>query len=170
MNMVAKEGVPVPCPDPFHARGVLAPDPRLKGGEAVKVVINECHGGFGLSHTATEVYLARKGKRAYWFNTARDDKGLLDWNLPPVRVHDPSASDMFLLTYTTPDAQEDSMFSDHDIPRDDPDLVAVVEQMGDEANDTFAKLKVVEIPDGIEWHVSEYDGLEWIDEKHRSWS
>jgi hypothetical protein len=29
---------------------------------------------------------------------------------------------------------------------------------------------VVEIPDGIEWSIQEYDGLEWVAEKHRTWA
>ena len=54
--------------------------------------------------------------------------------------------------------------------RSDPDLVAVVEEMDDLANTEYSVLKVVEIPDDVEWEVEEYDGLEWIAENHRTWS
>jgi hypothetical protein len=30
-------------------------------------------------------------------------------------------------------------------------------------------LRIVEIPDGVEWHISEYDGIEHIAENHRTW-
>ena len=30
--------------------------------------------------------------------------------------------------------------------------------------------KIVEIPDGVQWEITEYDGKECIKEKHRSWS
>jgi hypothetical protein len=30
-------------------------------------------------------------------------------------------------------------------------------------------LKVVEIPDGVKWQIEEYDGSEWVAEKHRTW-
>lgn len=53
--------------------------------------------------------------------------------------------------------------------RTDPNLVAVVEALGKKANGRFADLEVVEIPDGIEWEIDEYDGAEEIHEKHRSW-
>jgi hypothetical protein len=58
----------------------------------------------------------------------------------------------------------------YDIPRDDSTLVAIVEQLGDEANGRFARLKVVEIPADVQWVVQEYDGVEWVAEKHRTWS
>ena len=54
--------------------------------------------------------------------------------------------------------------------RNDPLLVQVVEELGEAANGSFADLKVVEIPDGVEWTVEEYDGLEWIAEVHRTWN
>jgi hypothetical protein len=59
---------------------------------------------------------------------------------------------------------------DRDIPRDDPYLVKIVKQLGMGANGPHANLKIVEIPGDIEWLVQEYDGAEWIAEKHRTWS
>lgn len=26
-----------------------------------------------------------------------------------------------------------------------------------------------DIPDDVEWEIEEYDGLEWVSEKHRTW-
>ena len=53
--------------------------------------------------------------------------------------------------------------------RDDEDLVKVVETLGKGADGPFAKLKIVEIPDDVEWQIDEYDGNEWVSEKHRVW-
>jgi len=55
------------------------------------------------------------------------------------------------------------------VSRDDPFLVEIVETMGKKANGKFAELKVVEIPDGVDWEIEEYDGQEWVSEKHRTW-
>jgi hypothetical protein len=41
--------------------------------------------------------------------------------------------------------------------------------MGDAANGWAAELKVVEVPDDAEWFVDDYDGREWVAEKHRTW-
>lgn len=54
------------------------------------------------------------------------------------------------------------------IKRNDP--VECVELLGEEADGDFAKLKVVEIPDDVAWNIRDYDGLETIEETHRSWS
>ena len=53
--------------------------------------------------------------------------------------------------------------------RSNEDLVRVVEKLGSEASGFLANLKVVEIPDDTEWEIEEYDGLEWVAEKHRTW-
>ena len=55
------------------------------------------------------------------------------------------------------------------IPRDSPELVQVVEKLGKDANGEYAHLKVVEIPDGVDWYIDEYDGIETIHEQHKSW-
>jgi hypothetical protein len=57
-----------------------------------------------------------------------------------------------------------------EIQRNCPVLVQVVQQLGTTANGPYAKLKVVEIPKYVKWHIAEYDGLEWVAEAHRTWS
>jgi hypothetical protein len=48
-------------------------------------------------------------------------------------------------------------------------LVEVVEKLGDKANGRHASLRVVEIPDDIEWHIEDHDGMEHVAENHRTW-
>lgn len=103
----------------------------------MKIVINRCYGGFGLSKEALELYAEKKGI------------SLGKWN-------------------ETWKFYED--ISNGDIERNDPVLVEIVESMGSKANGGAAELKVVEIPDGVEWSVHEYDGNEWVAEAHRTWS
>lgn len=61
-------------------------------------------------------------------------------------------------------------FNDLDLERDDPILVDVVEQLGEGANGNYSSLKIVEIPDDVQWSIHEYDGAEWVAEVHRTWS
>lgn len=57
-----------------------------------------------------------------------------------------------------------------EIDRADPALVQVVEELGKKADGEFSQLKVVEIPADVQWQIGEYDGIEWVEEKHRRWS
>lgn len=61
-------------------------------------------------------------------------------------------------------------YGGRDVERNDPALIEVVERLGRRANGSFADLKIVEIPDGVEWEIDEYDGSERVAEKHRTWS
>ena len=102
-----------------------------------KIVINACHGGFGLSRKAKDHIIAAKGiDPGEWQETWSGYPNFDDWNLA----------------------------------RDDPHLVEAVELLGAASAGSFADLKVVEIPDDVEWNIQEYDGLEWIAEKHRTWN
>ena len=64
---------------------------------------------------------------------------------------------------------EDPEFTDQDIDRDDTYLVRLVEEWGERAEDNFAQLKIVDIPADVDWIIQEYDGHEWIAERHRTW-
>ena len=57
-----------------------------------------------------------------------------------------------------------------EIQRNDAALVQVGEQLAAAANNQYSKLKVVEIPDDVEWTIMVYDGTEWVAEAHRTWS
>lgn len=49
-------------------------------------------------------------------------------------------------------------------------LISAIEKIGEKmASGDLSRLEVVEIPDGIIWTISDYDGIETIEEKHRSW-
>ena len=90
----------------------------------MKIVINTCYGGFGLSQ---EVY-ARLG---------------IEWD----------------------------GFGYTNLPRNDPALIEVVESIGTPAAaGAYSRLKIVEIPDDVEWEIDEYDGAETVHETHRVWS
>lgn len=91
----------------------------------MKILINTCFGGFGLSEIALKEYRKLKG------------------------------------------IQESDSYN---IDRSDPILIQVVETLGRKVcADRFASLAIVEIPDNVEWEISEYDGMEQVDEKHRHW-
>lgn len=56
-----------------------------------------------------------------------------------------------------------------EVKRNDPFLVDIVEKMGKEAGGNYSELKIVNIPDDVDWTLEEYDGIEWVAERHRTW-
>lgn len=126
-----------------------------------KIVINECYGGFSLSAPAFVEWARRKDYEIVEIV----DRPFRERYAHPLRPF----SEEFVAYDPTRHTFED-LLSDRYLDRDDRDLVAVVEVMGEKSSGDHACLKVVEIPDGVEWEIHEYDGSEWIAEKHRTWS
>ena len=124
----------------------------------MKIVINKCYGGFGLSHEAMMMYFEIKGIPVYpdVYPEDGDDASNLIVPYWPVKEEDRVVGEVFPLSV-------------YDIERTDPALVKVVEQLGDRANGYYSELSVVEIPDDVKWMIQEYDGIEWIAEEHRTW-
>ena len=57
-----------------------------------------------------------------------------------------------------------------DLERDDPILVQVVEELGEEANGMFAALQIEELEVGTRYRIDEYDGYESVEtESDYSW-
>lgn len=119
----------------------------------MKVVINSDYGGFGVSILAMKHILQRKGITGTVFKS-----------IFPEQVIEDDNSDDFYSMYDS-----SGEYFSPDFPRDDADLVAVVEELGDKANTRYSSLKIVEIPDGVNYEIEEYDGSEWVSEVHRKW-
>ena len=115
-----------------------------------KVVINCKYGGFDLSDEGKELYGRLSGL-----------------NLKKVKAVEFSFSPFAY--YMDGIEDDDHYFSVDELERDDPILVGVVTALGEAASTRLSKLKVVEIPDDVEYHIEEYDGLEHVAEKHRTW-
>ena len=56
-----------------------------------------------------------------------------------------------------------------EVERTDPILISMIEEDSEKYSGQSARLVVVEIPDDVDWHISDYDGREHIAEKHRTW-
>jgi hypothetical protein len=146
----------------------------------MKVVINNCYGGFSISLEAARHMAAAGSKRAqadvasheaeiaafreyrdHGKKPANDDRGFSQsiWDISIKYGGEPKFHG-----YGYVDGMEGSY------ERHDPLLVAAVEALGEKASGEVASLKVVEIPDGIEYDISEYDGMEHVAERHRTWS
>lgn len=121
-----------------------------------KVVINRCYGGFGLSEEAFDRLLNAKGVA---YEKGKSKYGIKD------------SPDYYHAGHVGDDEFYISAYEYHSWEnRADQDLVRIVEELGEESWGRFAKLKVVNIPDDVEWNIEEYDGIEWVAEKHRTWS
>ena len=156
----------------------------------MKVILNKCYGGFGVSFEAYKLYAEKKGIELYPYmedNSNYISKGetiyhKTDWS-------EPDWSDIRLnriAHYFTKDLGEtilenknnksefNKLYKNYSLYingkyRTDPILIEVVEELGEKANGRFADLQVVEIPDGMEYTIDDYDGVETLHESVRVW-
>ena len=120
----------------------------------MKIVINRCKGGFGISDEARQKLFIHKTDHVF-FSSAREFGTIqfgLGFDESATKIADGFLSDDFRITWG----------ADQGRRRADPDLVAVVEELGDRASAPGAKLRVFEVPDGADWLIHEFDGKEQI--------
>ena len=137
----------------------------------MKVILNKCYGGFGVSDAAYRLYAEKKGMDlfAYAFE---------DFSASRYMRVDKPCGDKSKLNYFTVD------FGKHvgkdgldwskalylnDRNREDPVLVEVVEELGHDADGRYAHLVVVDIPDGMDYVIDEYDGIETLHQRVQEW-
>ncbi len=114
----------------------------------MELVINRCYGGFSISRKAAEFMAERGSERA--------KKELEKSTGTPKR-----SKHWYGYGYV------EGMEGGYD--RADPLLVEAVRTLGREADGEHAKLGIVNIPDGMDWEIEEYDGIEHVSEAHDRW-
>lgn len=119
----------------------------------MKVAINKCFGGFGLSDEGFARILEMKGIEFETVETGSSLLGKQFWRKGMV-----DQDDGYLY--------EGTFFSEN---RSDPELIATLEEMGEAAWGWAAEIEIVEVPDDVKYYISEYDGIETIHEEHRTW-
>lgn len=105
----------------------------------MEILLNKCYGGYGLSNEAVRLYLIKKN---------------IEFRL------NPKCSTGHFKYYMI---EGNDQFSDHNIPRTDPVIIQVVRDLGKKANGRCAELVITSIPDGCEYYIDEYDGMESIE-------
>lgn len=128
----------------------------------MKVVVNNCYGRFGLSPKAKERYWGLKGKQVFFYvrerGTPKARKASADAN--PLLV-EALFKDYGPLVNLAEVPREEFARSET-IERHDPVLVRVVEEMGKAADGWGAQLTVMEIPDGVDYIILNYNGKESV--------
>lgn len=147
----------------------------------MKVVINRCYGGFGLSDAAYERLIElgvpvrryvteRRNPETKLYEPEPDNEGEIIFDRELTPPEEDGFSDIYH-RYKNTDAKENRYWDTWTRESRTHHLVIqVVEELGAKADGRCAELSVVEIPDGIDYEISEYDGLEHIAEKHRTWA
>lgn len=149
----------------------------------IKIAINNCYGGFSLSpegvwwlYDAQSELIELIPVEEYWGNSFSNKYSGIDrraslerWREYLLNPNNPERSRTFITVFT-----EDEKYVILDEVRDQenrahPDLIACIEALGKMANGAHAAIKIKEIPDNVDWQIEEYDGLEHIAEKHRTW-
>lgn len=102
--------------------------------EIVKIVLNGCFGGFGLSDEATKRYAEIKG----WA-----------WEVDEY--------DYIVLIN-----EQGERLSSYDLGEDrtDPILVQVIEELGKAADSDYSELYIESVEKGTKYFIDEYDGIE----------
>ena len=140
----------------------------------LKVVLNENYGGYLLSPVAEALYAAKTGFKVYRYMMHYAYEGTY-----LKRIYDLKWYTDEMCYWLRKDLGEEVSYDGIDedlffysglIERDDEILVQVVEELGENAGED-CKLKIVEIPNDVEWYVDCCEhGTEIIREKHRIWS
>ncbi len=148
----------------------------------MKVIVNKCFGGFGLSDEAYERLIElgipvrkyiqeTRDETTGRYNKVDENEGRVifdnELSLPGEdfmgdNYHEYKGKSVFVHRYWECWTRERES-------RTDPLLLQVIEELGERANSRFSKLEIVEIPDDVNWEIDDCDGMETVHEEHRSW-
>ena len=135
-----------------------------------KVILNKCYGGFNVSKEGYMLYAKKKGITLYQYKQNFDNRKFIYTKTNEDNIF----NNYFIkdmgdnIEITNEDYEKYSLYLD-DEHREDPVLIEVVEELGEKASGRFGDLRVVEIPDDLDYVIDEYDGIETLHQKVETW-
>lgn len=140
----------------------------------MKIIVNRCYGGFQVSAEAYKRY-AQKIRINIFFYKEKNVKPSIQGYIY-IKVDSSLIENNTFFYVQTVDLgdevnelpNETSLYLDGDY-RTDSKLIETVEELKGRASTQASKLEVIEIPDDVDWEIDDYDGMETVHEKHRSW-
>lgn len=127
----------------------------------MKIAINTDGAHFLLSHEAIMLYAKYSGEKIYPYVEGKDGS-IVQYD---EKIHSDISDFIFYLT--NPNGVKEYYYFNYQ--RNDPNLIRTIEELGDEASGYASCIKVIEIPDDVDWQIFEYEGTEQVHEKHRIW-
>jgi hypothetical protein len=154
----------------------------------MKVIINKCYGGYGFDPFTIQKYADAKNVKLYWyerdygnscvFPRERFVKTTIEKINADESLHMGYYSmikDMgeYLVFDWNKEDYDDVLgkylfkFPEESESRTDSVLIEIIEKYGKLNTHGCHNPQVIEIPDGVEWTVNDYDGMETLVEKYR---
>jgi hypothetical protein len=134
----------------------------------MEIVINRCYGGFKLSPEALKRIAEIQGRACHFF--CWDGERYIEWNSESLLdclafdIGDPNGC----IARGEP-LERHYIFDEAN--RTDSALVQAVKELGEKANGLCADLRIIEVPDDVEWEIDDYDdsGMEHVFDRNRVW-
>lgn len=142
-----------------------------------KIILNKDYGGFDVSPRGYKLYAEKLGRELFYYLGKIVNEDRIDIVYKKVSFEEFLKSYSLIYRYSFTDLGDEirdyvckdeaevlDLDEDH---REDPILIEVVEELGNEASTRHSLLKVVEIPDCLigNYQIDNYDGFETLHEK-----
>ena len=106
----------------------------------MKVLINNCYGGFNFSYEACKLWLERKNISFIEDYKSEEGPALFTVN-------------------------GERKYMSHSMSHEDPTIIQIFEEKGSKFVSGYcSEIILVEVPDGCQYRIEEYDGIEHIDQ------
>lgn len=133
----------------------------------MKIILNKCYGGFNVSDKAYELYAKKKGISLYrYYDSYIYRHRVMRKGLDHITYYFTKDFGICVGEDKIDWGTNLCLDSEH---RDDPTLIEIVEELGIIASGSHSELKVVEIPDGMDYVIDDYDGFETLHENVKVW-
>lgn len=147
----------------------------------MKIILNKCYGGFEVSPAGYKLYAKKKGFELYPYVLKAApgfEYNVESYYYKKIKWEEIGHSSIHYLKKDYGDKisrelfkeiADDDYFWINSTYRTDSTLIEVVEELGQKASGPCGELRIVEIPDDLDYVIDEYDGIETLHQRVKEW-